>query len=222
MSEIIITNTRPEHLDALAEHQKICFPTLDPAEWMTQAHFASHIRLFPEGQHVALAHSAGSEAAGGRVVGQSSTFRISGARALAQHEYMDIIGQSYFTNHDPHGEWLYGADMSVHPDYRGRKISTLLYNTRKDLIRRLGLRGMVGGGMIPGYRHYRDRMSVAEYANAVAAGTLADPTLTPQLRAGFKLRDILYNYIDAGEMGNDATLIVWENPDWNKSNLVTT
>ena len=157
---IEITNTRPEHLAALAEHQRICFPTLAPDEWMTEEHFASHLRLFPEGQHVALD--------GARVVGQSSTFRISGARALNQHQYMDILGQSYFTNHDPHGEWLYGADMSVHPDYRGRKISTLLYDARKDLVRRLGLRGMVAGGMIPGYKNYRDRMSVAEYASAVA------------------------------------------------------
>ena len=205
MSEITITNTRPEHLAALAAHQRICFPTLAPEEWMTEEHFASHLRLFPEGQHVALD--------GQRVVGQSSTFRIGGDRALSQHQYMDILGQSYFTNHDPNGEWLYGADMSVHPDYRGRKISTLLYDARKNLARRLGLRGIVAGGMIPGYRHYRDRMSVTEYANAVAAGTLADPTLTPQLRAGFKLRGILYNYIEAGELGNDSTLIVWENPD---------
>jgi GNAT superfamily N-acetyltransferase len=205
MSDITITNTRIEHIAALAEHQRICFPTLDPSEWMTAEHFTSHLRLFPEGQHVALD--------GDKVVGQSSTFRIAGARALNQHQYMDILGQSYFTNHDPNGEWLYGADMSVHPDYRGRKISTLLYNARKDLVRRLGLRGMVAGGMIPGYRNYRDRMGVAEYAIAVAAGTLIDPTLTPQLRAGFKLHGILYDYIDAGDLGNDATLIVWENPD---------
>jgi GNAT superfamily N-acetyltransferase len=203
MSDIIITNTRPEHLAALAEHQRICFPTLQPYEWMTEEHFASHLRLFPEGQHVALD--------GQRLVGQSSTFRISGARALSQHQYMDILGQSYFTNHDPRGEWLYGADMSVHPDYRGRKISKLLYDARKDLCRQLHLRGMVAGGMIPGYKNYRDQISVEEYARAVAAGELTDPTLTPQLRAGFQLRGILYNYIDAGELGNDSTLIVWEN-----------
>jgi len=100
--------------------------------------------------------------------------------------------------------------MSVHPDYRGRGISRMLYNARKDLVRRLGLRGMVGGGMIPGYVRYRDRMSPLEYAQAVAAGALIDPTLTPQLRAGFELRGILPNYIEAGELGNDSTLIVWE------------
>jgi GNAT superfamily N-acetyltransferase len=202
---ITITNTRPEHIPQLVIHQQICFPTLAPDEWMRAEHFESHLRLFPEGQHVALDDE--------RVIGQSSTFRIGGAIALEQHAYMDILAQSYFTNHDPSGEWLYGADMSVHPDYRGRKISRLLYDARKDLCRRLNLRGMVAGGMIPGYKGYRDRMGVEEYARAVAAGQLIDPTLTPQLRAGFQLRGILYNYIDAGELGNDSTLIVWENPE---------
>ena len=126
------------------------------------------------------------------------------------HTYHWIVAGNFFINHDPQGEWLYGADMSVHPDCRGRGISRMLYNARKDLVRRLELRGMVGGGMIPGYVRYRDRMSPLEYAQAVAAGVLIDPTLTPQLRAGFELRGILPNYIEAGEPGNDSTLIVWK------------
>ncbi|MBO9342239.1 MAG: GNAT family N-acetyltransferase [Roseiflexus sp.] len=202
MSEIVIVNTRPEHIDQLVQHQRICFPTLADHELMRREHFESQLRIFPEGQHVALD--------GERVVGQSSTFRISGAVAFAPHTYHWIVAGNFFTNHDPQGEWLYGADMSVHPDYRGRGISRMLYNARKDLVRRLGLRGMVGGGMIPGYVRYRDRMSPLEYAQAVAAGVLTDPTLTPQLRAGFELRGILPNYIEAGELGNDSTLIVWE------------
>jgi GNAT superfamily N-acetyltransferase len=205
MSDISIANTQPEHIAALAVHQRICFPTLAPYEWMTEEHFASHLRLFPAGQHVALD--------GQRVVGQSSTFRISGEVVFAPHSFHDIMAAGFFTNHDEQGEWLYGADMSVHPDYRGRRISRLLYDTRKQLCRLLNLCGMVAGGMIPGYKDYRARMSVEDYARAVAAGELTDPTLTPQLRAGFKLRGILYNYIDAGELGNDSTLIVWENPD---------
>ncbi len=206
MSEIVITTTRSEHITQLVLHQQICFPTLTPDEWMTAEHFASHLRLFPAGQLVALD--------GERVVGQSSTFRISGDLALNQHSYMDILGQSYFTRHDPAGEWLYGADMSVHPDYRGRKISRMLYNARKALCRTLNLRGIVAGGMIPGYKDYRERMSVEQYTQAVATGQLIDPTLTPQVRAGFTLRGILYNYIDAGELGSDSTLIVWDNPDF--------
>jgi len=205
MSWIVITNTRPEHIAQLVQHQRTCFPTLAEHELMRTEHFESQLRVFPEGQHVALD--------GNQVIGQSSTFRISGTVAFAQHTYHEIVAGNFFTNHDPQGEWLYGADMSVHPEYRGRGISRLLYETRKDLVRRLGLRGMVGGGMIPGYVRYRDQMGPLEYAQAVAAGELFDPTLTPQLRAGFEVRGILYNYIEAGDLGNDSTLIVWEHRD---------
>lgn len=206
MSEIIIANTRPEHIPQLVVHQRVCFPTLAEHELLTQAHFESHLRVFPEGQHVALD--------GVRVVGQSSTLRASAALAFGHTTFHEIIADGLFTTHDPHGPWLYGADMSVHPDYRGRGLARLLYDTRKALIRRLNLRGMVAGGMIPGYSNHRDRMSVEEYAAAVAAGQLTDPTLTPQLRSGFVLRGIFYGYIEAGEFGNDSTLIVWDNPDF--------
>jgi GNAT superfamily N-acetyltransferase len=208
MSDIIITNTRPEHLAALAEHQRICYPTLAEYELMNEQHFASHLRLFPAGQHVALD--------GDRVVGQSSTFRISGERVFAPHTFHDIQAGGFFTNHDPQGEWLYGADTSVRPDYRGRGVASQLYRARKDLIRRLGLRGMVAGGMLPGYNRHKDVMSVEEYVEHVSRGELIDPTLTPQLRNGFVVRGILPNYIDDAAITHHATLIVWENPDWHR------
>ncbi|HNP71115.1 MAG TPA: GNAT family N-acetyltransferase [Kouleothrix sp.] len=205
MSEIVITNSLPEHAEALARHQQICFPTLDPVAWMTAEDFLAQMRAFPEGQHVALD--------GARVVGQSSTLRVSAEQAFAQHSFLGITGNVTFSTHDPQGEWLYGADMSVHPEYRGRKLSKLLYDARKSLIRRLGLRGMVAGGQLAGYHHYRASMGVEEYIARVVAGELADPTLTPQLRSGFVVRGVLWHYLDDAEHGAEASLIVWENPD---------
>jgi predicted N-acetyltransferase YhbS len=208
MNDITITNTRPEHAEAIERHQRLCFPTLAEEELIKVPHVLRHLELFPEGQHVALD--------GERVVGMSSTFRVTEEQAFTPHVFHDIIDGGYFGHHNPQGEWLYGADVSVHPDYRGRKISRMLYDARKVLIRSLGLRGMVAGGMLPGYHHYQDRMSVEAYVAAVAAGELTDPTLTPQLRSGFKVRDIFYGYLEAGHLGSQAALIVWENPDWGR------
>jgi GNAT superfamily N-acetyltransferase len=202
MMKITITTLAPEHIPALVEHQKVCFPTLASADLFGADHFAAHLRIFPEGQHVALL--------GDKVVGESSTFRISGARVFTHHTFSEIIGFGYFTEHDEAGDWLYGADMSVHPDYRRIGAARALYDARKDLIRRLGLRGMVAGGMLPGYPRYRDQMSVETYVVEVVAGRLADPTLTPQLRNGFQVRSVLRDHIHAGELGSDAALIVWE------------
>lgn len=198
---ITVVQTQPDHIPQLVIHQRVCFPTLDPEDHFSAENFATHLRLFPEGQHVALD--------GNRVVGQSSTFRISGDKVFKPHTFEDIVDHGNFGCHDPNGEWLYGADISVHPDYRGRGISRMLYDARKALIRRLGLRGMVAGGMLPGYVAYRDQMSVEEYVAAVVAGRLSDPTLTPQLRNGFTVRGMLYDHIRDGKVPH-AALIVWE------------
>lgn len=203
---ITITNLRPEHFEALAELQKVCFPTLSPEEWLRPEHFASHYRLFAEGQFVALD--------GERPIGMSATFRYDLDLAHPEHTFYEIMAGGYFTNHDPNGPYLYGADTSVHPDYRRQGIASRLYDARKQLIKRLNLKGMVAGGMLPGYRHHKHVLSVAAYVDKVVNGELDDPTLTPQLRNGFVVRGILYNYLNDARLGNDATLIVWENPDY--------
>lgn len=202
MPPITVTTTRPAHIAALVVHQQICFPTLDPDERFQTHHFAAQLQVFPAGQHVALD--------GDRVVAQSSTFRCRADQAFSPHTFHEIIGAGYFSNHDPQGEWLYGADMSVHPDYRRRGIAHQLYNVRKTLINDLGLRGMVSAGMLPGYRHYRDQMSSEAYLAEVVAGRINDPTLTPQLHNGFSARGVLHNYLHGGELGNESVLIVWE------------
>lgn len=204
--EFTVANTRPEHFDALEELQRLCYPTLDPSHLMRRPHFESHLRLFPEGQHVVLY--------GTRPVAMSSTLRQHIDFDHAQHSFDDVVAGGFFTTHEPDGEWLYGADMSTHPDFRQRGLASMLYQARRDLIKRLNLRGMVGGGMVPGYRHYRDRMSLEEYAAQVSARTIKDPTLTPQLKNGYVVRGIIRDYLHDELLGNDATLIVYENPDY--------
>lgn len=203
---LTIQQTQLSHAPVLEELQKQCYPTLDPSHLFRREHIESQVRVFPEGQHVALID--------GVVVGMSATLRHAIDFAHAQHSFDEMIASGYFTCHNPHGDWLYGADMSTLPAYRKQGIATALYDARKALIRRLNLRGMVGGGMVPGYRFYKDQMSLAEYADKVASGEIKDPTLTPQLRNGYQVRGIIHEYLHDAELGNDATLIVWDNPDF--------
>jgi len=211
MDDIIITQSTSEYIDALEELQRVVYPTLHESHILRRPHFESHLRLFPEGQHLALS--------GDRVIGMSATFRIDLDLNHPDHAFNEIMGEGYFTTHDPVGTWLYGADLSVHPEFRRRGLASKLYQARKELIQRLGLRGMVAGGMIPGYRHHRDQLPVEEYVARVARGELTDPTLTAQLHNGFQVRGVLHNYLHDELLGDDAALIVWENPLWNPSAL---
>ena len=204
---IHVTNTRPEHVRRLAAMQRLIFPTLVEEELLTAEKYRKHLELFPEGQFVALARIDGKDVP----IGATSTFRTNFDFEHYQHTYLDAIGSGWLTRHNPDGEWLYGADISVHPQYRGMKIGRRLYDARRTLAQRLDLRGEIAGGLLPGYRHYNGVLTIAQYVLLVHQRKLHDPTLTMQLRNGFRVRGILYDHISDPRSDNAATLIVREN-----------
>ena len=206
MSEVEIVNIRPEFAAALTRLQHECFPTLGEHELMNEAHFLKHCEVFPEGEFVALVD--------GEVVGLGSGFFLDFDFDHTDHTFNEVIAEGYYTNHQPDGEYYYGADISVHPAYRGMGIGRKLYEARKNLTIRYNRKGIVAGGVLPGYPKHRDRLTIHEYVEQVVAGTLYDPTLSMQLRNGFVVRGMLENYIDDTNSDNWATLIYWENPHY--------
>lgn len=202
------------HLEAL---QVTCFPTLAATERMRREHFLRHLEVFPEGTFVALADAApdGMVLTEPKVVGLGSGFRTDFDLSDPGHTFIEIIDGGWFGHHDPAGAWYYGADVSVHPDYRRLGIGRRLYDARKDLCRRLGLRGIVAGGALPGYAHHKHALSADAYVAAVVAGSLRDATLSMQLAQGFEVHGVLQGYLDDAAADGWASLIVWRNPAWS-------
>lgn len=199
--EIQIINTRAEHIPQLVELQITCYPTLADTSRLKRPHFENHLRIFPEGQWVALD--------GSHVVGMSAGFLCTFDFDHPDHTFDEIIGYGFFTRHDPRGHHFYGADVSVHPTHRGRGISRLLYDARKDLVRRRGLRGIVTGGMIPGFARYKESLDASTYVARVVAGEIFDPTLSVQLRQGFRVRGLLPHYLPDTATDGWSVLIEW-------------
>ncbi len=110
----------------------------------------------------------------------------------------------------PDGDWYYGLTIVVRPDHRRRGIGKEMYELRKQVCRDLGLRGIVAGGVIPGYAGHRDEMSPDEYVAAVRAGDLYDRTLSFQLENGFEVRGALHDYMYNPLVNHAASLICWE------------
>jgi predicted N-acetyltransferase YhbS len=206
MSEIIITTLKPEYAPALAAIQRASFPTLDPAELLQVKHFLKHYELFPEGNFVALVD--------GQPVGLGAGFLTNFDFENCQHRFSDMIAGGFFTNHDPDGDWYYGGDISVHPDYRRRGIGARLYAARKDVVKRLNRKGIVAGGFLPGYIRYKGKISVPDYVAGIVAGEIYDSTLSFQLSQGFTVRGMLENYMEDSASDHWAALIAWENPDY--------
>jgi GNAT superfamily N-acetyltransferase len=147
------------------------------------------------------------------VVACSTDFRTSKVDLTHyEHRYMDAVDHNWLGRHDPHGDWLYGADIGVLPAYRRRGLATRLYRTRQALVGRLGLKGHVAGGLLRGFPLYKTCMSAAEYVTQVVAGTIFDPTLSVQLRCGFIVHGIIQHYVDDPACDGKAAFIVWHNP----------
>lgn len=199
------TTLRAELAGKCAALERLAFPRADAQDLLGEDDFLAYARTFPEGVFVALD--------GPRVVGQGAGILLDFDFSLPQHTLTGITGEHQCAKHDPNGAWYYGTDIAVHPDYRRRGIGARLYALRKELVKRLGKRGIVAGGHIPGYARHKHRMSASEYVFRVSSGELYDSTLSFQLSHGFTTRGLLEGYIRDEATDGWAVLIVWENPE---------
>jgi 4-aminobutyrate aminotransferase/(S)-3-amino-2-methylpropionate transaminase len=197
---LVIAHARPEFAGQLEQLQRTCFPTLAEEERFKRYHYLKHMELFDEGQFVALD--------GDRVIGAATTLRYDFDFEHVDHTFADIIQGGWLTSHQSSGAWLYGADISVLPEYRGRGIATALYAARQEVVWRLGLKGQVTAGMIPGYGAVKHQMAAEEYYNGVLSGEIRDSTLTMQMNAGFEPRGLVANYLNDPVCDNYSVLIV--------------
>lgn len=197
---LVITQARPEFAAQLEELQRISFPTLAEEERFKTRHYWKHMELFADGQFVALD--------GDRVIGATTTLRLDFDFHHVNHTFGEIIQGGWLTSHEPSGAWLYGADISVHPEYRGRGIATALYAARQEVVWRLGLRGQVTAGMIPGYSAVKNQMTAERYYEGVTSGRLHDSTLSMQMSVGFEPRGLLANYLNDPVCDNYSVLLV--------------
>jgi len=199
-SGIQIVSTQTEHAEQLEKLQEIVFPTLAPEERFTKAHYHKHISLFHEGQFVALHQD--------NVVGMTSSIRFNFDFDHVHHTFADMIQGGWLTSHQPNGQWLYGADIGTHPNFRRRGIARGLYAARQHTVHTLNLQGQVTVGMMNGYATYQNQMTPETYFEKVRDGHITDPTVTAQMRMGFEIRALVKNYVTDPQCGNCGILIV--------------
>ena len=172
----------------------------------TRDQLRGQLNHFTEGHLVAVYE--------GEIVGYCATLRISGDKGLAPHSWAEITGGGYGSTHDPAGDWLYGYEVCVDPDFRGLRLGERLYSARRALCVEMSLKGIIFGGRMPNYaKRAKDFDSAEAYARAVSEKKLRDPVVTFQIRQGFELVGILPEYLpsDSASLGY-ATHMVWRNP----------
>lgn len=162
------------------------------------------IEKFPEGQMVICVDD--------RIVGCALSIIVDYNQFGDEHTYKDITGNYTFSTHDPEGDVLYGIDVFIHPEFRGKRLGRRLYDARKELAERLNLRSIVFGGRIPQYHMYAAEMKPREYISRVRFKEIHDPVLNFQLSNDFHPKKVLTNYMPGdAESRAYAVLLEWDN-----------
>ncbi len=188
---------------------EVCGRVYPDARPWTEAQLTSHLRVFPDGQFVV------EEIDTGRIVGMAASLVVRWDDYDFHAGWREWTAGGFFTNHDPEGgRTLYGAEVMVDPAYQRRGIGKRLYKARRDLVRRLGLRRIRAGARLRGYHRHAARLAPEQYVERVVAGELRDPTLSFQLREGFRVLAVVPSYLanDPESLGY-AVVIEWLNPD---------
>lgn len=198
---VLVRRTRPEDFPAIRAMSAICYP--EDVPW-TAAELASQRKVFPEGQIVA------EDREKGRVAGFAASLIVSWDDYDVADSWRDFTDHGTFSNHDPAGRTLYGADLMVQPDERRRGIGSRLYAAREELVRDLGLERIRMGARLRNYAVWADRVSAEEYVERVVAGEIDDATLSFQLAHGFRVLAVVPDYLrrDPASLGW-AAVVEW-------------
>jgi len=187
-----------------------CDPLLDlvnapaPARgrWSAE-HLRSHQRAFPEGQLVVER--------GGEIVGAALSLVVSGGRdPYREHSWAGATDDGWFRNHDPYGDTLYLAQLTVAPEARAGGVGKRVIEALQELARRLNLRRLLVPAHLSGFDGEAGLTS-EEYVSQVEAGERSDPSLSFYLGQEFVFKTVLRRFLRSDERG-DFALLEWPNP----------
>ena len=207
---LVLRNICNDDIPKIVAIQRESYPEVAAGQLYIPLFLENHISLFREGQFCVELE--------GDVVASATCLMVSLEPEYAEHTWHDII----LEYGNPHlkpaagGDSLYIDDLVTHPDFRRLGIGTLLFNARKQVASKYNLRRIIGGGRIPNYGEYANKISAQAYVEKVKSGRIYDPVLTFQIRNGFKVIKVLSNYLYDPSSLNYATFIEWINPKHHK------
>lgn len=190
---------------ALIEIQKESFPAPFPPElWWNEEQLTSHVELYPEG---ALCIEVEGEMAGS-ITALLTDFNP----AQPEHTWKEATANGSIRNHNPSGKTLYVVDICIRPKYRSLKLGQLLMEALYERVVQDGLERLLGGGRMPGFHNYSNRLNAEQYAAQVVKGIIKDPVISFLLRCGRTPVTVVPNYLEDEESEGYALLMEWKNP----------
>ncbi|TNE94957.1 MAG: GNAT family N-acetyltransferase [Deltaproteobacteria bacterium] len=203
-----VRNWKESDIDQLVKCHAEIYSDYSDSDLYGKRIFKLQLQKFPEGQFLVEI--------GGKIVGYAASIIVKLDDDEATYTYTEITGGGAFTTHNISGDTLYGADIGIHPDYRRQGLSALLYEARIKLLKKFNLKRMVAHGRIPGYKEYAGKYSAERYVELVSKGKLNDPALKAHIKAGYKVKKVLLDFVRDKSSMNYATWLELKNPDFDK------
>jgi predicted amidohydrolase/GNAT superfamily N-acetyltransferase len=198
----------------ISDYKELKAAMIDSYRSMAEAYWSENqieslLTKFPAGQVVIRVND--------KVAGCALSIVVNEDLLEGEHTYKDITSDYTFNNHRDNGDFLYGIDVFIKPEFRGLRLGRRLYDYRKELCEKLNLKGIVFGGRIPNYHKYMENMSPKEYLEKVKLKEIYDPVLNFQLANDFHPSRIMRNYLEGDAQSSDfAVLLEWDNIYYEK------
>jgi len=203
MSEIIeIRNLRLDDYEQLKDSMLKAYSRM--GSYWREEQINRLVEFFPAGQLVATIND--------QVVGCALSIIVDRSKFGDDHTFQQITGNYTFSTHDPGGTTLYGIEIFIAPEFRGRRLARRLYEKRKELCEQLNLKSITFGARLPGYHVHQEVMQPKEYIDKVKKRVIVDPSLNFQLANDFHPVRIMHDYLPGDkDSGNYAVLMEWDN-----------
>ncbi len=195
---------KEEDIPAIVACHSAAYPDFD--DHYDERMYGMQFAAFPDGQILAEVD--------GKVVGYATSIIVLLDENIDWYRYEEITGGGSFSTHTPTGDTLYGADIAVHPDYRGQAVAGKMYVYRKKLLKRYNLSRMIAHGRIMNYHEQAGRLTAREYVDLVEAGELKDSALTAHFKAGYRVKGVFLDLLQDDSSLNYSTFLEMPNPDF--------
>jgi GNAT superfamily N-acetyltransferase len=208
--DIVLRNICQEDIPKILAIQRQSYPEVANGYLYVPLFLENHINLFYEAQFCVELN--------GDIIASATSLKVSLDPEHVEHTWYEIISKFGRPSSRPsiEGDSLYADDIVTHPNFRHLGIGTLLFDARKQVVKKYGLRRIIGGGRIPNYSRYAHEISAQEYVEGVRDGKIYDPVLSFQLENGFKVIKLLPNYLYDPSSLHYATFIEWINSTYRK------
>ena len=207
ISDLLLEGIQPEVIiTAFVSVNKAAWPPPFPQEILwTEYEVSQHIKNCPQLQFCAIYE--------GRIIGTVSTIHISESAVLNCKGWESISGFGTLKTHTNDGNCMFGIDLSVIPEFQGKGVSEKLITTALLMGAVLvNKKGCFLGSRMPSY-HKKSHIPVEQY---VFGKKLEGKTMDPEIRLyqgdGFRIINIIPDYIKDPDSLNYGALMFWENP----------